>query len=63
MSLETTLHVVPTNDLIEHDTSGEDCICGPRVGPAEAADGTRSWMVVHFSLDNREGKAGHGPAH
>jgi hypothetical protein len=30
----STFHVVPVNDLIEHDSSGEqDCICGPDVEP------------------------------
>jgi len=24
-----TVHVYPNNDLIEHDTDGSDCPCGP----------------------------------
>ena len=43
------LHVVPTNDLIEHETVGDDCACGPRV---EFVPGGP--VIVHHSLDGRE---------
>lgn len=48
------LHIVPTDDLIEHDTFGEqDCVCGPDLDLVETANGDR-WLVVHHSLDGRE---------
>jgi hypothetical protein len=48
-------HVVPVNDLIEHDSSGErDCICGPETVPVERDDGSMGWLVSHHSLDGRE---------
>lgn len=39
------LHVVPCNDLREHDTDGEECWCCPRL-----EDG----VVIHNSADGRE---------
>lgn len=50
----TTMHVEPVNDLIEHDTIGTPCICGPRERPVKANDGSVNWVVVHNSLDGRE---------
>lgn len=51
------LHVVPVDDLIEHDTVG-DCPCGPTTKPVERDDGSNGWMVTHHSLDGREGGEG-----
>lgn len=48
------VHVVPVGDLIEHDTEGEDCACGPASQPVVRDDGSVGWMVVHHSLDGRE---------
>ena len=51
----STQHVVPINDLIEHDSSGgQNCVCGPTTKPVEAEDGSMGWVVVHHSLDGRE---------
>lgn len=48
-------HVIPVNDLIEHDTNGEqDCVCGPDTEPVEREDGSMGWLIVHHSLDGRE---------
>lgn len=47
-----TVHVLPKNDLIEHE--GEDCICGPRTEPVKRKDGSINWLVTHFSLGGRE---------
>ena len=43
-------HVYPLNDVIEHDITGDDCVCGPdyRFLP----NGTI--LVEHHSLDGRE---------
>ena len=49
-----TVHVVPVNDLIEHDDSGDDCVCGVRIEPVPADDGSMGWVLVHHSLDGRE---------
>lgn len=50
----TTRHVHPVDDLIEHDTNGTPCACGPRERPVKADDGSVNWIVVHNSLDGRE---------
>lgn len=39
----------PTRDLIEHETVGDDCPCGPTT---EFVPGGS--VVVHHSLDGRE---------
>ena len=50
----STVHVYPTADLIEHDTEGEDCACGPTTEPVMREDGSNGWLVTHHSLDGRE---------
>jgi hypothetical protein len=50
----TAIHTIPVNDLIEHDTSGEDCVSGPDVEPVMREDGSTGWIVIHHSLDGRE---------
>ncbi|MFJ6729352.1 hypothetical protein ACIQPQ_31070 [Streptomyces sp. NPDC091281] len=50
----TTMHVEPVGDLIEHDTSGNPCVCGPTERPVKREDGSVGWVVVHNSLDGRE---------
>jgi hypothetical protein len=47
-------HVYPINDLVEHDTSGGDCVCGLTTEPVERDDGSLGYMIVHHSLDGRE---------
>ena len=47
-------HVHPVNDLIEHNTDSDDCMCGPTIEPVERDDGSFGWVVVHHSLDGRE---------
>ncbi|MGC5019027.1 hypothetical protein [Micromonospora sp. DT47] len=51
----SSVHVVPVNDLITHDSSGgQACVCGPTEQPVKGEDGSVRWMVVHHSLDGRE---------
>jgi len=50
----STVHVVPVNDLIDHDSDGGDCPCGPTTEPVPSDDGPMGWLVVHHSLDGRE---------
>ncbi|MEU0787571.1 hypothetical protein ABZ341_39275 [Streptomyces sp. NPDC006173] len=50
----TAMHVEPIDDLIEHDTSGTPCVCGPTERPVKRDDGSVGWVVVHNSLDGRE---------
>ena len=52
----TTLHVTPTDDLVDHDTSSAepDCVCGPEVKPVTHDDGSVGWLLVHHSLDGSE---------
>lgn len=47
------IHVVPVNDLIEHDSdkdSFDSCICGPEV--EYVING--NFIIKHHSLDGRE---------
>jgi hypothetical protein len=46
----STVHVYPVNDLVEHETGGDDCVCGPDV---EFVDGG-GILISHHSLDGRE---------
>ena len=48
------VHVVPVGDLIEHDSDGGDCLCGPTTEPVFDDDGSNGWLIVHHSLDGRE---------
>ena len=48
-----SLHILPRNDLIEHETT-EDCPCGITTEPVEREDGSMGWLHVHHSLDGRE---------
>lgn len=50
----STVHVYPLRDLIEHETCGDDCACGPRIEPVQRDDGSYGWLIVHHSLDGRE---------
>jgi hypothetical protein len=54
MALETTLHTVPVDDWIEHDTDGAPCVCGASVELFIGADGSSGKLVVHSALDGRE---------
>jgi hypothetical protein len=51
----STIHVYPPGDLIEHEIA-DDCPCGPRRKPARSSDESVGWLVVHHSLDGREGR-------
>lgn len=51
-------HVVPINDLIEHETHHDTCACGPAVEPVTRDDGSVGWLYIHHSLDGREAKEG-----
>jgi hypothetical protein len=48
------VHVHPLGDLIEHDTTGDDCPCGPTTEPVQRDDGSTGWVIRHHSLDGRE---------
>jgi len=47
-------YVFPVNDLVDHDTDGGDCVCGPTVEPVERDDGSMGFLVSHHSRDGRE---------
>ncbi len=53
--MSNVVHVEPVGDLIEHEDSDE-CPCGPSVEHVARADGSSGWLVVHHSLDGREGR-------
>lgn len=48
------VHTYPVSDIIEHDTNGDDCPCGPTTEPVPREDGSMGWHVLHHSLDGRE---------
>lgn len=47
-------HVYPIDDLVEHDTETDDCVCGPDSLRVIRDDGADAWVIVHHSLDGRE---------
>lgn len=49
-----TVHCYPVGDLIEHDTDGGECVCGPSTEAVFREDGSNGWLIVHHSLDGRE---------
>lgn len=51
--MDNVFHVVPANDLIEHDTDGETCECEPRTEVVETKAGDAR-LIVHNSADGRE---------
>ena len=52
--MSDTVHTYPHRDLIEHNTDGADCPCGPTTTPVPRDDGSIGWHVLHHSLDGRE---------
>lgn len=52
--MSDTVHVYPINDLVDHETEGDDCICAPRDEAVRRDDGSVGWVSVHHSLDGRE---------
>lgn len=48
------VHSFPVGDLIEHDTDGGDCPCGPTPEAVKRDDGSVGWLITHHSLDGRE---------
>lgn len=50
----STVHVVPINDLVEHETDCDDCVCGPTIEAVFREDGSNGWLILHHSLDGRE---------
>jgi hypothetical protein len=47
------VHVIPVNDLMEHEENKE-CACKPTVEVVEREDGTAGWLISHNALDGRE---------
>ena len=43
------IHIIPINDLLEHEETGTMCHCGPEVDWSRAEA-----MVIHSALDDRE---------
>jgi hypothetical protein len=48
------VHCYPADDLVEHNTDSEDCVCGPDIEPVFRDDGSNGWLISHHSLDGRE---------
>jgi hypothetical protein len=47
-----TLHIIPVDDLIEHEAGG-GCPCGPRLKTVTSHDGSVGHVVKHHPLDGR----------
>lgn len=61
-------HVVPVDDLIEHETEmtsdhllDRRCPCGPTPEAVKRDDGSVGWVIRHHSLDGRETAAAEVP--
>ncbi|MCW2759050.1 MAG: hypothetical protein JWO46_2796 [Nocardioidaceae bacterium] len=48
------VQVHPIADLLEHELTGDGCICGPRAECIPRDDDSDVWMYVHQALDGRE---------
>lgn len=48
-------HIIPVNDLIEHDTD-EYCVCQPEVEILTTYGTPDQYIYIHHSLDGREYK-------
>lgn len=53
------VHVLPINDLREHEET-RDCWCKPRVEFADNVSDLETRVIVHNSLDGRELVEAHG---
>lgn len=47
-------HVYPVDDIVDHDTVGDKCVCGPTLRCEFNEDMSVAWIYVHHSLDGRE---------
>lgn len=47
------VHVIPRDDLIEHEESAR-CVCEPDMQFVPPIAGGNGWVVTHHSLDGRE---------
>lgn len=45
---KATYHVVPVDDLMEHEERSDACVCGPHVEFFPSG-----WIVIHHALDGR----------
>lgn len=51
------VHVHPLDDVVEHDITSQECVCGPIVewvNPLTGVSYPAGPVVVHHSLDGRE---------
>lgn len=53
--MSNEVHVVPRGDLVDHED--ENCSCGPTTEPVTRDDGSVGWLIIHHSLDGREGSS------
>ena len=55
MMMSNIVHVLPVNDLMEHEDEGDDCWCGVSIEPVRDEEtGAVGWLITHQSLDGRE---------
>jgi hypothetical protein len=45
-----SVHYFPVNDLVEHATETDECVCGSTSQPVERADGSVGWIVTHSGV-------------
>ena len=41
------IHIYPINDVIEHNTDSEECLCNPDIDVEHG-------LVIHTAIDGRE---------
>lgn len=48
----TTFHVIPVDDLVEHETD-DNCPCNPIQEAVVRDDGSINWVASHNAKDGR----------
>lgn len=54
LPLGDEVHVYPLADLVAHDLTEGQCVCGPLVELHTRPDARDAYMYVHHALDGRE---------
>jgi hypothetical protein len=48
------IFIVPLNDIVLHEESSINCVCGPKLDVLEHPNGDVTHLITHISLDGRE---------
>lgn len=47
------VQIYPRNDLVAHDLTEGECVCGPLVELVEVPNGRDAYLFTHHALDGR----------